>query len=422
MSAGPQAAPQLNRVSLSLPEDDQLTAARMETPAWRIHSRDEKAVYVVGPYAAAPEPGDWPTHLRAYLDRLGNAAVVGAKRLNNAGSHVFSMGEFVIHPKGFHHHGRQVTPTAWRFAEEVDVIQGGVMAIDAAHFDRAGGLDTLNDNDLGPIELGLRIRQNGGRAFAVPQVVVKDERSPLPTPEESATFRKTWGFDWRAADLQEVSANHGGGGLVWQARFVSPTMPYAKYGQRPAPVWVSYAKADFFRQRADHLADRGSKLAGDGLLADVGCGDGLFTHLFAKRGTTVVGFDPEELALGQARQMTAEQEYPGDRPDYRVGTGEAVPLEDESCAAASLLDVIEHLPNPVATLKELARVVKPGGKLLVVTPMWQYGGWSDAFYHSHEYTQFELTDQINAAGGWKVVEVATITGMYRDAVVTAERV
>ena len=96
-----------------------------------------------------------------------------------------------------------------------------------------------------------------------------------------------------------------------------------------------------------------------GRLLDVGCGSGEWLLSMKERRWQVEGLDFDEKAVATARQKGLE-----------VKTGA---LEQQSYPAGSfdvvtLNHVIEHLPNPVNTLKECLRVLKPGGKLVLFTP------------------------------------------------------
>ena len=90
---------------------------------WIIEAARDGVVVIHRAATASPQPPDWRQRLTESLRQLpgAGAGVVGAKRLTPDGR-VFSMGELVVHPKGFHHLGRGVVREAYRFPEEVDAI------------------------------------------------------------------------------------------------------------------------------------------------------------------------------------------------------------------------------------------------------------------------------------------------------------
>lgn len=387
---------------------------------WIIEPAQEGVIFVRSQSAEEPEPSDWRQRLTEALRATPRCTVMGAKRLLNEPRCVFSMGEFVVHPKGFHHLGRGVDQRAYRFPEEVDAVASGVFAVDADAFDQVDG-QTLLQGQLGGLNLGLAMRQADKRVVVSPSVIVADAFTPTDDPDDRRAFHDRWKFDWISADLNDVQTHYAQTGMLWNVRFFGTAMPFEKYGDRPSLVWKSYREVEVFRQRAAHLADLAQKITPEGNLLDIGCGDGLFSHLYAMKGIEVVGVDPEPLGVKQAQQNTAGQTYPAKAPVFMEGRGDDLPFEDGSFNAVTLLDVIEHLPNPIVVLKEIARVLKVGGMTHICTPSWQFGGSSDAVYHLHEYTLEELARQINAVEGMKVVHTGMIGGVYRDLVVLAQK-
>jgi SAM-dependent methyltransferase len=96
-----------------------------------------------------------------------------------------------------------------------------------------------------------------------------------------------------------------------------------------------------------------------GRLLDVGCGSGEWLLLMRELGWQAEGVDFDENAVKAAGQRGLE-----------VGCGalEKQNYPDETFDAITLNHVIEHVPDPVGTLVECARILKKGGKLVIFTP------------------------------------------------------
>jgi 2-polyprenyl-3-methyl-5-hydroxy-6-metoxy-1,4-benzoquinol methylase len=96
-----------------------------------------------------------------------------------------------------------------------------------------------------------------------------------------------------------------------------------------------------------------------GRLLDVGCGSGEWLAQMRELGWRTEGLDFDENAVKVARRNGLE---------VHCGGIEQQQYPDESFDAVTLSHVIEHLPDPVGTLVECARVLKKGGALVVLTP------------------------------------------------------
>ncbi|MBI5659778.1 MAG: class I SAM-dependent methyltransferase [Nitrosomonadales bacterium] len=97
-----------------------------------------------------------------------------------------------------------------------------------------------------------------------------------------------------------------------------------------------------------------------GKLLDVGCGGGRFMNRMRRRGWDAEGIDFDEKATGKITRRYGMKTYTGDLV--------ACALPGSSYDAITMSHAIEHLYDPENTLKECLRILKPGGKLVVVTP------------------------------------------------------
>lgn len=97
-----------------------------------------------------------------------------------------------------------------------------------------------------------------------------------------------------------------------------------------------------------------------GLLLDVGCGSGRFLHQMSQLGWESEGVEPDNKAV-----LAAHEAY-----GIKIFNGfvEEVGFPDEHFDAITMNNVIEHVPDPVGLLRECRRILKPSGKLVVITP------------------------------------------------------
>ncbi|MGQ9668491.1 MAG: class I SAM-dependent methyltransferase, partial [Anaerolineae bacterium] len=123
---------------------------------------------------------------------------------------------------------------------------------------------------------------------------------------------------------------------------------------------------------------------------DVGCGAGNMFHHLARYGE-VEGIDnnPKPLAVARAR-------------GYRVveGRGESMPFEDNRFDLVAALDVVEHVPDDLAMLRECCRVCKPGGFFVTTVPAFQWL-WShndEINQHQRRYSKRQLSERLEQAG------------------------
>lgn len=130
---------------------------------------------------------------------------------------------------------------------------------------------------------------------------------------------------------------------------------------------------------------------------DAGCGGGATLESLRRYGSAT-GLELEEEAV----------DYASDRGrDVVQGSIEKMPFDDESFDLVLALDVIEHVPNDSCALRELYRVLRPGGSLLVTVPALQmlWSAHDEANGHYRRYTVGGLRRRVEEAG----FEVVTAT-------------
>lgn len=132
----------------------------------------------------------------------------------------------------------------------------------------------------------------------------------------------------------------------------------------------------FFADAAEHWPALRSELYGDHFLvdalaglmprdwtvADLGCGTGEVALTLAREAAEVIGVDQSHEMLTRARAVA------GEAPNLRLLQGDlgALPLADGSCDAALMLLVLSYLPRPDEALGEMVRILRPGGKAVLV--------------------------------------------------------
>ena len=105
-------------------------------------------------------------------------------------------------------------------------------------------------------------------------------------------------------------------------------------------------------------------------IIDFGSGLGQFTRQMARtvgRGSTVIGIERDGNQLEQAEQL-AESEGDGDLVEFREGDVFHPPLEDSEWKSFDLAHarfLLEHVPQPVQVINQMARAVRPGGRVFV---------------------------------------------------------
>lgn len=143
--------------------------------------------------------------------------------------------------------------------------------------------------------------------------------------------------------------------------------------------------ADFVEEICREVTDRRPKIL------DVGCGTGANLLMLSKYGDAE-GVDISEDALAFCRERGLDK--------VRLGAGEKLPYEDGTFDLVTAFDVVEHMDDDLAGLREMRRVLRPGGRALLFVPtfMFLWGLQDDVSNHRRRYRLPELRRVLEQAG------------------------
>jgi len=162
-----------------------------------------------------------------------------------------------------------------------------------------------------------------------------------------------------------------------------PSTPnhHANYPGFAGPAaYLAAASMVLGRQDNARLAARLSAVAAGDAVADIGCGPGTAARHAARLGASVVGVDPAPVMLRAARILTRRSSQ---AVRYAEGSAEALPLPGSSVSVAWSIACVHHWADLDAGLREARRVLKPGGRLVVIERLTRPGATGLA---SHGWT------------------------------------
>ncbi len=133
-----------------------------------------------------------------------------------------------------------------------------------------------------------------------------------------------------------------------------------KYFETVAPKWDALRQGFFSETVREKTFEAAGVVAGK-IAADIGAGSGFVTEGLLRRGLRVIAVDRSEAMLEEMRRKFGK----GGAVEYRIGDAESLPLEDRSVDYVFANMFLHHVESPLAALREMARIVKPGGRLVI---------------------------------------------------------
>src|SRR5437763_75765 len=155
--------------------------------------------------------------------------------------------------------------------------------------------------------------------------------------------------------------------------------------------WWYVGRRRIIESFVQHICDEIRKEGkGESRILDIGCGTGGNLESLTKFGKAE-GVDISREALDFCRARGFE--------NVKEGAAETLPYASESFDLVTGLDVVEHLDDDVAGLREMRRVLRPGGRLLLFVPafMFLWGVQDDVSHHRRRYALTELNQKLQQA-------------------------
>jgi ubiquinone/menaquinone biosynthesis C-methylase UbiE len=166
------------------------------------------------------------------------------------------------------------------------------------------------------------------------------------------------------------------------------------YFEQVAEQWDTL-RTGYFTEAVRESAIAKAYLRPEMVVADVGAGTGFMTAGLAPLVSRVYVLDGSAAMLAVARRNLAQF----DNVEFHEADGQSLPLPDGSVDAVFANMYLHHCPDPLAAIREMVRVLRPGGRLVI----------TDVDTHSYEWMRQEMADV------WLGFDRAQIRAWFREA-------
>ena len=313
--------------------------------------------------------------LEAFETFPADVGILGAMQFRPQGD-VQGCGDFWLHPRGYHHFGKGMPPESLRTPVEVDTVMACFMAFRRELWEQSPFDESFRGRGADEVHFELAARRAGYRIWALPSIEFVHHHS-LRAPrsaawDDSATDRlenemiQRWGFGYHP-DLTEVREQHAGSPLLWNPAWFDPMLPDL-LPAGPYECFDEIAKSDpggveaAVRRIVAEL--HGEAVDAPARLLVAGSGDAGLGHRL-----TASGFDVTDAPLGEDMLL---------------------PFPDGEFDGVVLPGCLDRCLRPIVILREAARVVRPGGVILILCTLRQLPGVSDPAHHYIEFSPYEL--------------------------------
>jgi ubiquinone/menaquinone biosynthesis C-methylase UbiE len=125
---------------------------------------------------------------------------------------------------------------------------------------------------------------------------------------------------------------------------------------------VIFPNLEFLFQRMLHLTLEEVDPSHGELILDVGCGKAIDGSRLCGKGATVIGLEPSNVMLVRAKEYLSENNA---QVALAQGIGENLPFKPQSFDKVMCKGALDHFFSPSKTMEEIARVLKPGGEMII---------------------------------------------------------
>ena len=173
------------------------------------------------------------------------------------------------------------------------------------------------------------------------------------------------------------------------------------YFDQVADRWDNLQASFYSEKVRDRALATAVVQAGD-IAADIGCGSGFITEGLIRAGLHVIAVDQSEAMLAEMKRKFANTAD----IDYRCGEAAQLPISDNSVDYVFANMYLHHLERPAMAIKEMARILKPSGTLVI----------TDLDSHTSEFLRDEHHDRWLGFDRGDIRQWFTEAGLRRVAV------